>query len=768
MNSTRYRLIKKAGLEKLPSKSCFLLVFFYLSFVTQQSALSQIGIWQTHVSYQSGQSVAVIGTKIYAATQNGFFYYDRITHETTTLSKTAGLSDVGISRLLYLDDQKKLLIAYRNGNLDFLTLTDIGEPGTVTNVNTIVSASSLPASRGINHLNRIGNNAYLSTDFGLVVLDLLKNEIRDTYFSQRADGSPLPIYQTTATNDSLYALTGPLVSTGTGLKLRAVRFATSVNIVDPANWRTVQEPGLQLESIVANQGRLSATVNGVGVYERQSGKWTLTQSLANPLIRQFPASTGILLATNKAITLPGSGQFSGSLLVDPREVLADGSTIWVADTKSGLLYGNGGQFQRIAPEGPTRDQFASLFTYPQTLVALPIGPLDATLLTSNQPPAESFSIPANRWVSSLPTGLTRGFNSAAYSPTDQQLYLGSFGGGLWSQIEGQTPVAVTLPATISPFISSLATDIDGNLWITTGRTVSSQQATLHVRRADGSFQSFPIVSQTNIVQIIPDDNGFLWLRPDLGGGLLVVDPQTNRSRFLTTQTGQGGLLSNSIRALVKDRNGSIWVGTDLGPTVFDSPYAAFDVTIDAQPPLLNRRRLLANELITAIAVDGGNRKWIGTQKGIYHVAADGSQLLDTFTAENSPLPNNIVQAVAIEPTSGKVFIETGASGSLNGLVSYQGPATEPAELLTSLTIFPNPVRPDFTGTVGINGLTENAAVKILDAGGQLVYETKSQGGTASWNLRDYRGRQVQTGIYLVVVVTADGSEGLRGKLAVVR
>ncbi|WP_227686878.1 type IX secretion system anionic LPS delivery protein PorZ [Spirosoma arboris] len=739
-------------------------------FITSHFAFSQIGTWQTHVSYQSGQSVAVIGSKIYAVTQNGFFYYDKTTNETTTLSKTSGLSDVGVSRLLYLADQKKLLIAFRNGNLDFLTLTDAGEPGPVANVNTIVSASNLPTSRAINHLNRIGNNAYLSTDFGVVVLDLLKNEIRDTYFSQRADGSPLPIYETAATNDSLYALTGPLRSTDMGLKLRAIRFAENVNIVDPANWRTITEPGLQLSSIVSNQGRLSATVNGVGLYERQTSKWVLTQSLTNSIIRQFPATTGPILATDQSITLLGFGQFSGSLLTDPREVVADGNTIWVADTKTGLLFGNAGQFQRIAPEGPTRDSFVSLYAYPQTLVALPSGPLDATLLTANQSLYDFFSVTSGRWNTgnATTTGLTRGFNSSAYLPAEQKLYLSSFGGGLWSQVEGQTPVAVALPATISPFISSLATDIDGNLWITTGRTVSSQQATLHVRRADGTFQSFSIVSQTNIVQIVPDDNGFLWLRPDLGGGLLVVDPQGNRSRFLTTQTGQGGLLSNSIRALVKDRNGSIWVGTDLGPTVFDSPYAAFDATIDAQPPLLNRRRLLANELITAIAVDGGNRKWIGTQKGVYHVAPDGSQLLDTFTAENSPLPNNTVQAIAIEPTTGKVFIETGPLGNSNGLVSYQSPATEPSETLESLTIFPNPVRPDFNGTVGINGLTENATVKILDAGGQLVYETKSQGGSATWNLRDYRGRQVQTGIYLVVVVTADGSEGLRGKLAVVR
>ncbi|MFD2932350.1 type IX secretion system anionic LPS delivery protein PorZ [Spirosoma flavum] len=739
-----------------------------LSFVIHPS-FAQIGTWQTHVSYQSAQSVAVVGNNVYAATQNGFFYYDKTTHETTTIGKQNGLNDVGISRLLYLADQKRLLIVYHNGNLDFMSLTDTGEPGTVTNVNTIVAATSLPAARGINHINRIGNNVYLSTDFGLVVLDLLKNEIRDTYFSQRADGTPLPIFQTAATTDTLYALTAPLLPTETRRRLRAVRFAATVNIVDPANWRLITEPGLQTESIIINQGKLSATVNGQGIYERQAGQWNLSQSLTSLIIRQFSATSGLILATNQAVTLSGIGTFTSSLLADPREVIADGNVLWVADTKNGLLTSTANTFQRIAPEGPTRDQFAQLYAYSQTLVALPTNPQDATLLAGNQPPVELLSVPNERWSSNLISGLTRGFNSAAYVAAEQKLYLGSFGSGLWSQSEGQVPTPVTLPATIPPFINSLATDLDGNLWITTGR-VNTQQATLHVRQSDGQFQSFPVVSQTNIIQVVPDDNGFLWLRPDLsgGGGLLVVDPQMNRSRVLSTGTGLGGLLTNSIRALVKDRNGAIWVGTDLGPTVFDNPAGAFDATVDAQPPLLNRRRLLANELITTIAVDGGNRKWLGTRSGLYHVAPDGSQLLDTFTADNSPLPSNIIQALAIEPISGKVFIETGTSAQPNGIVSYQSQATEPVQALSNLTIFPNPVRPDFTGTVGINGLTDNATVKILDAGGQLVYETRSQGGTATWGLRDYRGRMAQTGIYLVVVVTADGSEGLAGKLAVVR
>ena len=737
-------------------------------FITHYS-FSQIGSWQSHVSYRLGQSVAVVGNKIYTATQNGFFCYDKNTNETVTLGKqdgpsSRGLSDVGISRLLYLTEQKRLLIAYQNGNLDFLTVSDAGEPGGVLNVNTIVVAPNLPAARGINHINRIGNNAYLSTDFGVVVLDVVKDEIRDTYFTQRSDGLRIFVYTTATANDSLYALTDPASVFGRTREVRAIRLSANVNIADPANWRPVSTPdtALSLSSLAAYQGRLFGTIANKGVYERRNGTWIVTQPLSNSVVQLFTNTNGVIVGTDQIVTVPGSGSFTGPALANPREVVADGNRVWVADAQTGLLAGNGGAFQRIAPEGPVRDQFSRLYAYPNQLVTLPDNPLESMLLTTGQSPVELFAVPDGRWQSALAPGLDRGFNSAAYLSTDQRLYLGSFGGGLWSQAEGQSLRVVALPAAVGPFISGLATDLDGNLWITTAAP-GVRQATLHVRRPDGAFQSFPAITQPNIAQVVPDDNGFLWLRPGGGAGLLVFDPATNRSRFLSTGRGQGGLLTNSIRALVKDRTGAIWVGTDLGPTVFDNPAGAFDGNIDAQPPLLNGRRLLANEIVTSIAVDGGNGKWIGTRTGLYHVAPDGSQLLDSFTADNSPLPDNDIRALAIEPVSGRVFIQTG-----HGIVSYRGSATEPAETLNSITISPNPVRPDFSGTVGINGLTDNATVKVLDAGGQLVYETRSQGGTATWNLRDYRNRPAQTGVYLIVVVTADGTEGLAGKLAVVR
>lgn len=745
-----------------------LLLLGWLWLLLSAGVYAQIGNWRSHVSYRSAQSVALAGQYVYAATANGLFAYDKTTGETITLTRQDGLSDVGVSRLLYLPDQSRLLIAYRTGTIDLLSLTTTGEPGSIQTISTIATATSLPDARGINFINRVDNLAYLSTDFGLVVLNLTTNDIRDTYFSRRSNGAQLPIYQTAVVGDSLYALTAPVSATATVPQaIRAVRLASGTNLADPANWRIIGNPPGSPNTLVTRQGRVSTTVNGQGIYDRSGGGWILTQSASTTLVRQFSstssADAGTIVVTGQSVTASTIGTVSSPLLADPREVVLDGTSLWIADGQSGLLLVSGGAVRALAPAGPDRDTFSTLYAYADRLVALPNGPQNATALSASQTPASQLQVSANQWQSLSAQGVGQGFSAAAYLSATQTLYLGGFGTGLWQQTADQpTLVNIPLPVAVGEYITSLAADALGNLWIATGGSLA-RTATLHVRRPDGTFTSFPAVTTQDIQQLVPDDGGYIWMRLSVGSGLLVFDPQTNRLRPLTTVINGGGLLTNSVRTLAKDRLGAIWVGTDLGPTVFDNLSDPFVRAINARPPYSNRIRLLINELITAIVVDGGNRKWLSTRTGVYRVSPDGSQLLETLTDDTSPLPLRSISALAVEPQSGRLFIQT-----TNGLVSYQTTATDPADALGSPTIFPNPVRPDFTGSVGITGLTDNATVKILDAGGQLVYETRSQGGTAAWNLLDYRGRSVQTGVYLVVVVTATGTEGVAGKLAVVR
>ena len=188
----------------------------------------------------------------------------------------------------------------------------------------------------------------------------------------------------------------------------------------------------------------------------------------------------------------------------------------------------------------------------------------------------------------------------------------------------------------------------------------------------------------------------------------------------------GNLPSNTVKTLVLDREGQIWAGTDKGVVVFDNPSAVFSgKNFDAYTPVFERRRLLGNETITSIAIDGGNRKWMGTRNGIFLFNADGTELVINSTEKNSPLPTNEISYITAEPNTGEVYIRT-----KKGMVSYRGTATESGlkQDENTVKVFPNPVRPDFEGTIGIEGLVENAFVKITDVAGNLVYETRANGG----------------------------------------
>lgn len=761
-----------------PSNCLALFLTINFSLLTLNS-FCQPGVWQTHFSYRSAQSVAVVGQNVYAATRNGFFRYDKTTAETRLLTRDDGLGDVSISRVLALPDQSRLMLAYRSGAIDFLSVNAAAELGEVLTINTISASDRVPAPfRGINHINRAGNNAYLSTDFGMVVFDLVRNEIRDTYFSPITNGTPMPVLMTAILGDSLYALTRPTPLFPSATSIRAVRLSATTNLADPANWRPSQgiiADGFLLNAtnLVSDQGRLLASADALasgragGIYSRTpttANRWLLMQQSTGPagvFSNSVGASTYILNGSaGPVLTVPGSGSFTGPLLQNPREVVADGNRVWVADTTNGLLEGSATGFRRVAPGGPFADSFLNLFAYPNRVVTLPGDQQTSISLPLNQPEAEFYDGVTNSWQSNPIATLNQPFNSAAFLVSEQKLFLGSYGGGLWFQAEGQTPTKVNAPATINPLISALATDTDGNLWIATG--FSSGGASLHVRRPNDTFESFSKIGSVPIAQIVPDDFGTLWLRLSYGV-LLAFNPKTSQLRYISTAPGDGNLPGNNVTALVRDRNGLIWVGTDRGITVFDDPSRVFIGSVSANAPIFDRRRLLGTETITAMAVDGGNRKWIATESALYRIGPDGTTLENRFTPTDSPLPTTNINALAIEPISGRVFVST--SG---GLVSFGGVATEPAEALSGITIFPNPVRPDFTGLVGIRGLTDNAVVKILDAAGLLVYETRAQGGTATWNLRDYRGRSAQTGIYLVIVVAANGTEGIAGKLAVVR
>lgn len=599
-------------------RTLILLLLFGLMTNSLHSQNVPIGTWQSHVSYRSAKHLLKINNKIFCSTYNGLFSIDPADNKVINYSKVNGLSDTGISSMAYDSLENLLILAYRSGNLDLVYLNKEAEPEQIINWNFLADASGLPESKQIAKILFRENKAYLSTNFGIVVIDPKLREVEETYRYIGAGGAEAQVTDMTFTKDSLYAVT----SQG----LLATSSTSSVNKQYYSNWKTISTP-FKTIAVSYQNGSIYSGFSGQGIYKKDKSAWKIIYQ-ASSRNYSFSDNNNLVTLSDRIVVLNQDKPvvYENPIFSALQKSLLSDSYFWSADSKQGLLSNKEGAFQY-------------------------------------------------------------------YSPTDSD-------------------------TTISP-------------------------------RTDSS---------------VIDLNGLTWTRlPDyLGGGISVKDTKTNRQRILSTAVGNGGLPSSTIHSLSVDTDGYIWFASDRGVGYFTSDDVLSTLPLNAVLPIYGQRKLFANEHCNAIVTEPGNRKWIGTDNGLFQFTADGTELLKQFTAADSPLPSSHINALNFEGESGLLFVDTP-----NGMVSYRSDASTPANSLSSVLVFPNPVRPNYEGNLGIKGLLENSAVKFTDLSGRLVYETRSQGGTASWDLNDYTGKRVSGGIYLIIIVSSDRKEKLAGKLAVI-
>ncbi|NCX95688.1 MAG: T9SS C-terminal target domain-containing protein, partial [Chitinophagia bacterium] len=235
--------------------------------------------------------------------------------------------------------------------------------------------------------------------------------------------------------------------------------------------------------------------------------------------------------------------------------------------------------------------------------------------------------------------------------------------------------------------------------------------------------------------------------------------------LLSTGSGSGNLPSTTVNSLAIDKNDNLWIGTADGIAILYNASSAIRLKSDAETPVVQYDQyagyLFKGEIVRAIAVDGANRKWIGTDNGVWLLSPDAvnSSILLRFTTQNSPLPDNRIRKITIDNVTGIVYI-----GTENGVVAYRGTATEGGKTNGDVKSFPNPVPPGYQGTIAIKGLATNADVRITDMSGQLIYRTTALGGQAIWNGKDYTGRRPASGVYLIFATNTDGSQTYSGKM----
>ena len=765
-------------------------IFFVLRAFSQQIG---IGEWRDELPYYMCISVTEDDSKIYSATPYALFYFDKEDNSVQRITKINGLSDIGINTINYSKEFKTLVIAYDNANIDIL------KNNSIINISDIKRASIL-GNKTINNIFFIGKYAYLSCGFGIVVLDIDKEEIHDTYYIG-TNGSQVNVLSLTKDNqDTLYA------ATDKGIYLA---YANSLNLANFESWKKDKRIDTNLiyntianfsGEIVVNKHRATKE-NPLGdtLFRYSNGKWNKWFIDATNPIGSVKATNNYLCVSYNYFVRIFNADFSQNRQIYnyfpgspyPLDAIVDKDQIlWIGDTYSGLISNDmiKETFSRVDLSGPLTAKAFSMSISGNDLYIAPGGRDNTYTPLSN--PGQIYHFDNTNWLNLGGASLnyTLDVVTIAIDPSDsKRVYAGSWGGGLIELYDGTFITKYdesnsTLRHhsashdTLDIRVGGTAFDQSGNLWV-----VNTANNWCLSRKSGNNWTGYYIsIGNIDLGQLMIDRNDQKWILMrynNLNPNTILVfsdngtpdDSSDDKSRLLNSTVGNGNIPGDNVTSMAEDRNGQIWVGTEKGIGVFYSPENMFvpGQNIDAQQILVQEgsytQYLLENEMVTAIAVDGANQKWIGTDRGgVFLFSPDGTKKIYHFTIDNSPLFSNRITALAINPLTGEVYI-----GTDKGILSFKSTATEGGDSFSNVYAYPNPVKEGYTGYIAIKGLVQDAEVKITDISGRLIFATKALGGQAIWDGKSFNGKRAHTGVYLVFASNETGSEKIVTKILII-
>jgi len=756
----------------------------------------RVGEWQDHLSFSQAISLVEARGIVYCATSSGLYSYDLSTAEITKWSKVNGLSDLNISCMAYSEDHNTLIIAYSNSNIDLL------RNNRIINIPDI-KQKSMTGSKIINSINVDGDNAFLSCGFGIIKLNLNRDEVASTYF-MGPDGSHLEVFETIIFNyDSIFAATSKGIFKAE---------TDDPELEDYRVWETVPgQPfaGETFNHLAYNEGKLWAShlkttgsVDSIFTYNGYNWAWFPWYF---DDIRRMRFENGQLAVVSsfqinlisKDAVLQKHLQATTDVWMNPKDFIIDSEgNPWIADGDFGLVYSKDFEtFTQIRPPGPWDRKTFDLIVADGDLW-ITGGAYDGSWDNIWNNSGVSAKINQSWKVFNPMTvpemGPIRDIVRLAVDPADPgHIFGASWGYGVVEFKDGEyiglyndtnTDGALTSVYPGGPYIrvGGLAFDSKNNLWVTN----SSVPTPVSVKKTDGTWKNFAYGDYlgdafTGPLVITPGD--FKWVLLPKGNGLFAfhngktIDDESDdnkeqiplRVSFPPNNTIK---ILNDIYSMAADLNGSLWIGTSSGVVVYYDPSRVFSSTdFYATQPSVDQgdtlfHGLLATEIVTAIAVDGANRKWFGTKNsGVFLTNEDGNELIQSFNTTNSPLPSNEILSIAIDNLSGEVYFGTGS-----GVVSYRGTAIRDDLYSGPLYAYPNPVRPGYDGLITVKGVPAESAVKITDLTGNLVFEGTSVGGQITWDGKERSGKPVVSGVYLVFASTTDLTRKVSTKILIIR
>ena len=760
----------------------FFILFIYLNKNFSQQPLQPVGQWRDHLPYKSAIDVAAGNGKLYCATPYSLFSIDIAANSIERMSRITGLNETGVSAISYDAVNEKLLIAYHNSNIDIVYRNDI------FNVPDI-KKDNITGDKTIYDVFSFNKKFYLSSGLGVIVIDADRYEVDDTWFIGN-NGGQVKVNGFTADGSFFYA------ATAEGLK------KTSLNTGNPANYQDWENMsgvnGLSAGScsdVITLQNKVVALKND-SLFILNGSQWNFFFNETGWNVMNINSSSDKLLVCQrkndgnaKVTVLNADGSIAKTLqqpglISMPRKSIFFNNDYWVADQSGGLTKFMSPGFENYNLNSPESTASGELVVH-QGIFYATAGEVDeAWVKQLNKNGIYKFF--NGEWTNfnrknfalldTMPDFIT-----VAIDRHDESVWAGSYGGGLLHIKTGNTfeilkqnsPISQAAFDPGSYRVAGLALDDQNNLWLSN----YGANQNLLVRMSNGNWKSFTVpfaLNENATAQIVIDDINQKWIVSPKGNGLIcfndgntIENTGDDRWKLYRIGAGAGNLPSGNVLSIAKDKNGFIWVGTDDGIGVIQCPENVFSPQgCDAILPVVQKGNfssfLFKGENVRSIATDGADRKWVATANGVWLIGPDGEKVIYQFTESNSPLLSDDVKKIAIDGQTGEVYFAT-----KNGICSFRSTATEGGGRNENVLVFPNPVPPGYAGSIAIRGLVNNAIVKITEMDGRLVYQTRALGGQAIWDGKDYKGKKVSSGVYLVLITDDTRKENLATKIIII-
>lgn len=780
-----------------------LLISAAISLSAKVSAPSLVGMaggesvessWQIFPAYSCCTDNIVVGHRIYALTESNLFAYDSEDGSIVTFDWIHQLNDVSVRLIRYNEEVKRIIIVYENGNIDLLSTEDDDD---VVNLAQLKNNTSF--IKTVNYIQIDGPHAYLCTTFGFVVVNMKECFIENTF------QIGLNVLSCAITPSTIYA------GTDSGLWT----CDRSSNLMDKSNWTQINKDinANNLEFFANRLWALAGRYLFVSKADFSDFTALLSPMSSAPAFMKV-CDEKLLLSSSKKTYIFSSaekyeeydGEFTWTALT------TDGKLFWASDNYDGLqAYTlDNGSFTKavslIRPNSPLHNYSLHLrFAGDRLLVSggnwnyadISI-PGTAMIL---EPDGTWINFDYNSALEQAPTQKYIDVTNIAQDPKDENHhYVGTARSGIFEFRDAKcvghiglenSPLRSILPNVAKPqdFVSAdgLTYDSEGNLWML-NCIESAGDSVIRILKPDGQWIALPTAAElpqvTTADKIFFDSAQRVWVNCRRAGsrGIYLLDTngtleRTNDDRrFLrSTITNQDGTVyvPDQFYDIGEDHNGGIWICTNLGPFLIESPddFRSSSFTFEQVKVSRNDGSGLADYLLngvatTCVAIDGANRKWFGAMNnGVYLVSEDCQEELAHFTTANSPMPSDNVYDIKVHPQTGRVYIATD-----KGICCYLSDATEGEEQLEkdNIIVYPNPVEPDYSGPITVRRLVKDSEIKIVAPNGQLIVSGSSNGGTFTWNGCDSRGRRVASGVYTILANTPDGKKAVAARITIIR